>query len=191
MIKLIKVLAKVIFCKILYRVKIEGNIDYSKNYVIVANHNGSMDAIFLWSNIQDLAVMAKEELFKFKPLGSILKYIGAFPIARGKKDFSHVYHAVKVVNDKHNLLIFPEGTRKARLKGVKAKNGATYIAATSNVEVIPVYISENIRLFGKVKIKINEPVKLNISKDNIKDKELLNKETQRIMNIIYDRWNKC
>lgn len=187
MIKVIKKIARVIFCKVLFRVKIEGSIDYKENYVIVANHNTSMDAIFLWTNIQNLCVMAKEELFKFKPMAAVLRYIGAFPIARGKKDFSHVYHAVKVVENKNNLLIFPEGTRKAVKKGVKAKNGATYIAAAADVKIIPVYISEKLRLFGQVKIKINEPVVLKINKENIKDRELLGQETERIMNIIYNR----
>ena len=47
-------------------------------------------------------MMAKEELFKFKPLGWIFKKVGAFPIARGKKDFGHVFHAVNVVT-KENM----------------------------------------------------------------------------------------
>ena len=92
-----------------------------------------------------------------------------------------------VTKENKNLLIFPEGTRKARLKNVKAKNGAVYIAATAGVEVIPVYITEDYKLFGKVKVTYNKPVRLEVTKENIKDKELLTKETERIMNIIYKR----
>ena len=189
MIKALKKLVKIIVCNIFYRVEFEGNVDVSKSHVLMANHVASMDAIFIWADVLNLSIMAKEELFKFKPLGWLLKKVGAFPIARGKKDFGHVYHAVNVVNKDvpRNLLIFPEGTRNARLKNVKPKNGAVYIAAAANVPVIPVHISETKRLFGKVKIIYGKPVELNITKENIKDKELLTKETERIMDIIYNR----
>lgn len=190
MLKSLKKIIKVILCRIIYRVEFEGkeNIDENKTYVIMANHVSAFDAPFIWSDIQNLAMMAKEELFKFKPLGAIFKAVGAFPIARGKKDFGHVLHAVKVVNkEKHNLLIFPEGTRNARLKNLKAKNGAVYIAAAADVEVLPVHITEKFHVFGKVKVSYMKPVKLNITKENIKDKKLLAEETARIMNIIYGR----
>lgn len=190
MLKGFKKTIKLIVCKLLFRVEYEGkeNIDFNKTYVLMANHVSSMDAAFIWADIYNLGIMAKEELFKFKPLGALFKAVGAFPIARGKKDFSHVFHAVNVVNkEKKNLLIFPEGTRKARLKNVKAKNGAVYIAAAAGVQVIPVHITESLRLFGKIKVKYNMPVTLNIDKENIKDKELLTCETERIMDIIYGR----
>ncbi len=190
MIKTFKNIVKVIVCRVFYKVEYEGrdNIDCSKNYVFMANHVGSMDAAFIWADILNLGIMAKEELFKFKPLGAIFKAAGVFPIARGKKDFSHVFHAVNVVNkEKKNLLIFPEGTRKARLKNVKAKNGAVYVAATAGVDVIPVHITEDIKIFGKVKITYGAPVTLNVTKENVKDKALLTKETERIMDIIYGR----
>lgn len=190
MIKAFKNIVKIILCRILYRVEYEGkeNIDLNKNHVIMANHVSSMDAVFIWSDIYNLGIMAKEELFKFKPLGWLFKKVGAFPIARGKKDFGHVFHAVNVVTKENkNLLIFPEGTRKARLKNVRAKNGAVYIAATAGVDVIPVHITEEFKLFGKVKVTYGKPVTLAVNKESIKDKELLAKETKRIMNIIYGR----
>lgn len=191
MIKTLKAIVKFIACKILYRVEFKGkeNIDMSVSNVITPNHVSSFDAVFIWSDIQNLNIMAKEELFEFKPFGAVLKAVGVFPIARGKKDFGHVFHAVKLLqeDEKRNLLIFPEGTRNARLKGVRPKNGATYIAATSGVKIVPVHITEKIRLFGKVVIEYKEPITLNITKENIKDKELLAKETKRVMDIIYSR----
>lgn len=190
MLKGFKNVVKIIIGRIFYRVEYEGrkNIAKGKNYVLMANHVSSMDAAFIWSDIYNLGIMAKEELFKFKPLGWIFRKVGAFPIARGKKDFGHVFHAVNVVTkEKRNLLIFPEGTRNARLKKVKAKNGAVYVAAAAGVEVIPVHITEKFKLFGKVKITYGAPVTLNVTKENIKDKELLTKETERIMDIIYGR----
>ena len=190
MLKVLKNIVKLVICKLCYKVEYEGreNILENENYVLMANHVSSMDAPFIWADIYNLGIMAKEELFKFKPIGWIFKKVGAFPIARGKKDFGHVFHAVNVVTKENkNLLIFPEGTRNARKKNQKAKNGAVYIAATAGVKVIPVHITEKVKLFGKVKISYKEPVELNVTKENIKDKELLTKETERIMDIIYGR----
>ncbi len=185
--RLLKKLGDLLFGKLLYKVEFIGlkNIDLKKTYVYVANHVSSIDGIWIWSKISNLAIMAKAELFKFKPLGWFLKKVGVFPIERGKKDYSHVYHAVNAIKENNSLLIFPEGTRKAKLKGIKAKNGAVYIAGTTNVEVVPIHISESVRLFGKIKVIFGSPIKLDITKENIKDKELLQKETNKVMQIVY------
>lgn len=188
--KTFKLIVKWIICKIFFRVEFKGkeNIDSKKSYVFMANHVTSFDAPFIWSDNLNLAMMAKEEIFKFKPLGAIFKAVGAFPIARGKKDFSHVLHAVKVVSGEHpkSLLIFPEGTRRAKEKNIKAKNGAVYIAAAAGVQVVPIHVTEKFRLFGKVVVEYKKPVDLRINKENIKDKKLLTEETERIMKIIYE-----
>lgn len=177
-----------ILCKTFFRVKFEGreNVDFSKRYVFVANHVSAIDAMIIYTDIKELGIMAKAELFKFKLFGKILSSQGVFPIERGKKDFGHVFNAVKIIK-KHNknLLIFPEGTRKAREKGVKAKNGAVYIAAAADVQIVPMHITEKIGLFKKIRIVYGKPIDLNVGKESIKDKALLNKETERIMDIIY------
>ena len=184
----LKKLVDIVLCKLFYRVEFENeeNIDLNENYVFVANHVSSKDAMWIWCKIPNMAVMAKEELFKFKPLGAILKSQGVFPIARGKKDYGHVYQAVKLIKAKKNLLIFPEGTRKAREKGVRAKNGATYIAATSNVKIMPVHITEKVRVFGKIRIVYGKPISLGITKEQIKDKKVLADATKMIMDTIYN-----
>lgn len=188
----LKKVADVLFCKVFYRVKFEGkeNIDENENYVYVANHVSAMDAIWLWSDMENLAIMAKEELFKFKPLGAFLKYVGVFPIARGKKDFSHVYQAVKLIKGKKDLLIFPEGTRNARKKGVKAKNGAVYIAAAGNVKILPIHITEKLKLFGKMRIVYGKPIELNLTKEEIKDKKNLSEITKEVMEKVYNMGDK-
>lgn len=177
-----------VLCKTFYRVKFEGreNVDFSKRYVFVANHVSAIDAMLIYTDIEELGIMAKAELFKNKLFAKVLSSQGVFPIERGKKDFGHVYHAVKIIK-KHNknLLIFPEGTRKAKSKGVKAKQGAVYIAATANVQIVPMHITEKISLFRKIRIVYGKPIDLKVNKENIKDRELLTSETERVMEAIY------
>lgn len=184
---ILKKLVDVLLCKLFYKVEAEGidKLDLNKNYVFIANHVSSKDAMWIWVHIPNIAIMAKEELFKFKPLGTILKSQGVFPIARGKKDFGHVYQSVKIIKSGKNLLIFPEGTRRAREKGVKAKNGAAYIAATSGAKIIPVHISEKVKLFGRIKVVYGDPIELNITKDQVKDKTVLSEATKKLMDTVY------
>lgn len=178
-----------LLCKVLYRVTFVGkeNIDFSKSNVLVANHVSAYDGLFIWSDIDNIAVMVKQEVFKFKPIGDLLKANGAFPIARGQKDFKQVFHAVNIVRGENpkNLLIFPEGVRGARQKGIKAKNGATYIAATTGVPMVPIYITENQKMFSKVTITYGKPIVLDMEKGQVRDKVLLSENTEKIMKEIY------
>lgn len=188
----LKSFAEFVFCKLLYKVKFYGleKIDTTKPCVYVANHVSAMDGIFIWTQINNLAVMAKAELFKNRLVAKVLKANGVFPIERGKKDFKHVYHAVKVIKAGNSLLIFPEGTRNARQRGINPKNGATYIALATNVDIIPLHITEKIKLFGKVNIIAGDAIKLDLSKEKIKNKDELYKNTKNIMDIVYSLGDK-
>ena len=181
--------ARFVFFKILFRVQIIGkeNIPQNERVVFAPNHSSSMDGIWMWCQIPNLAIMAKKELFKFKPLGWFLKKVGVFPISRGEKDVKSIYHAVNVLRDntKRSLLIFPEGTRNARKKNVRAKTGAVYIAKAAKKQIIPVYITENKHFFRKCYIVIGKPYNVVDECDNNKDKSVLRKETDILIEKIY------
>ena len=71
-------------------------------------------------------------------------------------------------------------------KGERARNGATVIAALSRVKVVPVHITEKFVFFSKVICTFGKPQNIQLSKEDISNKELLTLETARIMKIIYD-----
>jgi len=178
-----------IFCHSFYRVEYVGEdkVDYSKPNIFAANHITWVDGIMLWAKTDNMAVMAKKELFRIKWLGEFFKRQGAFPISRNKKDFGSMYHAMNIVKatPPMTLLIFPEGTRKAALKGIKAKTGVVYIAARTGVPITPIYIQEKRRPFHKTQIIYGEPIKIDIPRENIKDKEMLRKQADILMEKIY------
>ena len=178
-----------VFCKFLFRVEFINSPEDSTygNFVVCANHSDWMDGVILWSNTPNVRVMAKAELFKIPIWRTIILKAGAFPIKRAEKDFASIYHAVKIVkSDKNNLVIFPEGTRMARQKHVKPKIGAIYISLAGNVPIMPVYIQEKKKIFGKVKVVYGENINYNIEKNEIKDKKLLNRLTMELMEGIYN-----
>lgn len=189
MLKIFKSIVYFLICKVLYRVEYI-NLDKEKQLkgrnVVCANHNDWLDSVILWTRTEKPKIMAKVELFKVPVWSHLLKACGVFPINRGQKDFKSIYHAVKVVEDNNNLVIFPEGTRKAKLKNVKAKIGAVYVAIAAGADIIPVYIEEGKRYpFKKIRVVYGTPYSLSEYKENIKDKKLLNKLTAELMENIY------
>lgn len=179
-----------LFCKVFYRVKCINKevVNNNRKSVICINHTKWQDGVIMWALIKDPAVMCKEELFKNKLLAKIFKSLGMFPIKRGKKDFSSILHAVNVVNDERPLIIFPEGTRNAREKGVKAKIGAVYIATAAKAPIIPVHITEKYRPFSKVIVNFGDIVNYDIdhdSQEKLKNKELMNVYTEDLISKIY------
>lgn len=189
MLKIFKSIVYFLICRVLYRVEYI-NLDKEKQLkgrnVVCANHNDWLDSVILWTRTEKVKIMAKAELFKLPVWSHLLKICGIFPINRGQKDFKSIYHAVKVVEDNNNLVIFPEGTRKAKLKNVKAKIGAVYVAIAAGADIIPVYIEEGKRSpFKKIRVIYGAPYSLSEYKDKIKDKKVLNKLTEELMEKIY------
>ena len=187
----LKITCKFVFGKIFHRVKYIGkeNIDYSRSQIFAANHVNWMDSVFLVTDSDNIAIMAKKEIFKIKWFGNILERNGAFPIDRNNNDFRNLLKAVNILRDKdkpRTLLIFPEGTRKAAKKQVEAKKGTVYIAAATKVPIIPIYISDDRRPFSTVIVSYGNPFYVDIDKDNMKDKEVLDAYTKELMDRIYE-----
>ena len=188
---MLRKIIRVIFCKILFRVKyINSNLETNiQNCVVCSNHLCASDPFFLYADSDNLSIMAKAELFKFKPFGFILKKAGVFPIHRGEKDVKSIKHAVSVIkkDETSKLLIFPEGTRVRDGKRVRAKVGAVYIALKAGVPILPVrIIKKNPKktFFTKVYVIYGDPIRLD--KEKSKDKEYLRIETEKMMDYIYN-----
>ena len=105
------------FVKVGFKFRAEGveNLPQTGGYILCSNHRSYLDPIFLGVKVKrQLAFMAKEELFRVKVLGPIIKKLGAFPIARGKGDTGAVEFAIDTVKSGKALMLFPEGTRSKR-----------------------------------------------------------------------------
>lgn len=148
--------------KFLFNVKVEGceNIPKDSGIIVASNHRSNFDPPFVACFLPvRLTFMAKEELFHFKPLGFILRKCGAFPIKRGGGDISAMKQALKILNSKCNMLIFPEGTRcSEKNKILKGKSGAALLAYKSGARLLPVGISGEYKFRKKLYLKIGEPI---------------------------------
>ncbi|MFZ5989779.1 MAG: lysophospholipid acyltransferase family protein [Bacillota bacterium] len=179
-----------IFFSIFYRVQIKGreHIPEKGAAVLCANHIGELDMFFIGYRIKRLVrYMAKEELFKIPLLSPFIKWLGAFPIKRGKADVEAIKTALKLLQDGHIVGIFPEGTRMKKKTGktVRVKPGAALLAQKSGAPILPVAVSGKYRPFSKIKIVFGKPFSLDLDKDKKYTNNELVEVSENIMKNVY------
>lgn len=150
-----------IYVDLFYRVEVE-NLHYIPKEgacIVCSNHIHNLDPVIIGTTIpRKMSYMAKEELFRIKILGSIIRKLGMIPVNRDTADLSAIKNSLRILNSGKVLGIFPEGTRKKKDVPSKVKPGLAMIAIKGKVPVIPVAIISNYRLFGKIKVKIGSPL---------------------------------
>ncbi len=169
---------KGILC-LLYRIRVEGkeNIPTEGTYVVCANHKSLMDPPMLGACLPfPIRFMAKEELFRNKLFGGILRAVGAFPIKRGKSDVGALRGAIKMLGDQENVAIFPEGTRSKGDTMRRGKQGAALIAVKAGVNILPVGIEGEYKLFHKMTFRIGQV----ISMEEFFDRKVTGDELQAV-----------
>lgn len=137
------------------------NIPKDTAVIYASNHRTNADPPLVGCAVSGKhAFMAKEELFKNKLFGGLIKALGAFPVSRGKGDTGVIDTAVEALNSGKSLMIFPEGTRSKDGKVHKGHSGAGLISARSGKPIIPVGIvfGEKLRFRTKVTVIYGKPI---------------------------------
>ncbi len=175
------------FFHIIFNIKYEGteNIPHAGGMVIASNHRTWFDAILIAMKIVTPgAYMAKEELFKNKLLGLILRMVQGFPVSRGSADRAPLEKAINYVKSGYNLVLFPEGTRSKDGTLGKPKSGVAYVASISGADVCPVAIvfSGKLRFRSKITVRFGEP----ISNEDIRIEKMSARELHKVRDVIYN-----
>ena len=148
---------------IAFNLKFEGreNIPKDTTVIFASNHRSNADPPFIGCALRGKhAFMAKEELFRNKFFGALIRSAGAFPVARGKGDTAVIDTAVDALNNNKSLMIFPEGTRSKDGKVHKGHSGAGLISARSGKPIVPVGIvfGDKLKFRTKVTVKYGIPI---------------------------------
>lgn len=149
--------------KTAFSVKLVGKENIPKNTTVIfaSNHRTNADPPLISCGLKGKhSFMAKEELFKNKFFGWLIKNLGAFPVSRGKGDSAVLDKAVENLENGRNLMIFPEGTRSKDGKVHRGHSGAAVIAARSGKPIVPVGIvfGEKLKFRTKITINYGEPI---------------------------------
>jgi len=135
-------------------------------FVLAANHNSNFDPWPLGMPLfpgRFLRFMGKSELF-WPPLSWFIEACGAFRVHRGQSDQAAIDTAVELVRAGHIVVMFPEGTRRA--KGLRKKHvarprtGAARIALEAGAPLVPAAISGTDRLarLAPLRVAYGEPL---------------------------------
>jgi 1-acyl-sn-glycerol-3-phosphate acyltransferase len=133
-----------------------GNIPRDGGVVLVSNHLSMLDPLLLGALMpRQLHFMAKEELFRFAPLGWYLTQAGTFPIRRGEMDRTALRHAEDLLRAGEIVMVFPEGHRSQATGAQEARSGAVLLATRAACPIVPAALTgtEHLRLhrpFGEV-----------------------------------------
>lgn len=136
--------------------------------MLAANHVSSFDAWPLALPLfpgRYLRFMAKSELYWW-PLGPIITAGGGFPVRRGRADVRAIQTAVGLARAGDAVVMFPEGTRRAKgfrkRHEARAHTGAARIALLAEVPLVPAAIVGTDRLarLGPLRVRYGEPLDL-------------------------------
>ncbi len=145
-----RVMIRVLFTLLTrWRVRGKENIPRQGPLLVVANHLNLTDPPLVGASIRRKAVfMAKEELFRRRFSGYLLRGFGAFPVRRGQLDRRALNQAVQVLGQGQALVMFPEGMRSRGSRLRRAFPGSALIALRSGAPILPIGITGTEKIKG-------------------------------------------
>jgi 1-acyl-sn-glycerol-3-phosphate acyltransferase len=143
-----------VFC----RLKVVGqeNIEnLESGFILASNHVSEIDAAFVraalpfFSRYAPLYFVAnpkdKFSHFGWRSLiygGTLFKLLGAYPVYRGVQNYAlALEHHLKLLHEKRNVCIYPEGGRTHDGKLREAHGGVAFLSKTVGAPVVPLAIN--------------------------------------------------
>jgi 1-acyl-sn-glycerol-3-phosphate acyltransferase len=152
------------FCKVWFRVSYEDThrLPTKGAYVIAPIHRSNLDTFVVGCvTRRRVRFMAKDSLWKVKPLGKFVETVGAFPVHRGSADVDAIKTALAVLADGEPVVLFPEGARQSGPLVQPLFDGAVYVAAKAGVPIVPVGVGGSERCMPKGS-KLVYPYKIHV-----------------------------
>ncbi|XP_059494292.1 1-acyl-sn-glycerol-3-phosphate acyltransferase beta [Stegostoma tigrinum] len=188
--------------KNLYGIKLEvkglENLNVKGPYVIISNHQSSLDLMGMMEILPDRCVaIAKKELMYAGTVGLVCWLAGIIFINRQKKtDAKSVMTeaAQTMLKENIRLWVFPEGTRNHDGNMLPFKRGAFHLAIQAQVPIIPVVFSSYNDFYnraekrftsGKCIVKVLPLMETRgMTTDDVPDL------TERARNLLMTTWNE-
>lgn len=152
-----------------YQVRGKENIPSQGPLLVVANHINLTDPPLIGISLdRKVMFMAKEELFRRRFLGYLMRGFGAFPVYRKQTDRQAIRQAKQILAEGLALAMFPEGKRSLNAQLQPALSGSALIARHSDAPILPVGITGTEKLRGvawllhrpQITVNIGQPFSL-------------------------------
>jgi 1-acyl-sn-glycerol-3-phosphate acyltransferase len=150
----------VTFFRLMYHWRYVGyeNIPASGPVILACNHIHNFDPFLVAAPAQRfIQFMAKEELFRFAPIGWIIRYLGAFPVRRGMSDKKALKTSLDITQNGGCLMIFPEGHRSKTGEIQQGQPGVAFIARKAQCAIVPIAIIGPYRFRKKLSVRVGKP----------------------------------
>lgn len=125
------------------------NLPREGGVIIAPTHRSNLDTPMIGASAgRPLRYFAKSGLFRGPITTWIMVTMGAFPVRRDTIDRSALKAALTVLEGGQPLVVFPEGERKSGTRIYPLLDGVAWLAAKSQVPVVPVAIGGTERAMG-------------------------------------------
>jgi 1-acyl-sn-glycerol-3-phosphate acyltransferase len=110
--------------------------------VVVSNHPGLFDVLFLIRDVPRMSVMVKRSLARKLPLGPVFRSAGYVlsPDFEQRGPFQCLDEAIEKIHMGYKFMIFPEATRSPRGDLGRFNAGPFMLARLSNVPLQPLFV---------------------------------------------------
>jgi 1-acyl-sn-glycerol-3-phosphate acyltransferase len=122
--------------------------DLDAPLVFVANHSSHMDTPAIlralpWKWRHRTAVAAAADYFyrDRRIAGLVSLLFNTVPVQRGGGGDGELAHIDKLLDDRWNLLLFPEGTRSRAGRRQRMRSGAAVLAARHGSVIVPIHVT--------------------------------------------------
>lgn len=160
---------KAIF-KVFYRHRVYGLEHVCQRRAIIApNHSSFLDPPLIgvsWP--KEVSFLARKSLFSSFFWGPIINHLNAYPVEGTAQDLSSIRLICQLLNQEHQVVIFPTGLRSSDGTLGEIKAGIGMLAMRCNAPITPVYIAGSFaiwnrhhyfpRLYGKTACVIGSPI---------------------------------
>ncbi|MCM3788306.1 lysophospholipid acyltransferase family protein [Domibacillus sp. 8LH] len=144
-----------------YRIHVKGHEHFPKEggVLLCANHIDNLDPPIVGiTSKRPVRFMGKEELFKKKWMGKLMKELNVFPVKRGMSDREAIRTGLKILKEGQVLGLFPEGTRSKNGELGKGLAGAGFFALRTDAAVVPCAIIGPYKLGKPLQVVYGPPI---------------------------------